>query len=59
MSRDKEKPMSQPDPDPAPQSPPQTQPGGLEAPPHPALDPNKKTNATHDPTADDPGNGAD
>ncbi|WP_240903364.1 hypothetical protein [Caulobacter sp. 602-2] len=34
-------------------------PAGLEAPPHPALDPNKKTDATHDPTADDPGNGAD
>jgi len=32
---------------------------GLEAPPPPALDPNKKTDATHDPTADDPGNGAD
>lgn len=32
---------------------------GLEAPPHPALDPNKKTDATTDPTADDPGNGAD
>lgn len=32
---------------------------GLEAPSPPALDPNKKTDATHDPTADDPGNGAD
>lgn len=34
-------------------------PAGQEAPPPPELDPNKKTNATHDPTADDPGNGAD
>lgn len=41
------------------QQPPATQPGGLEAPPHPALDPNQKTDATHDPTAGDPGNGAD
>lgn len=32
---------------------------GLEAPPPPAADPNKKTDATTDPTADDPGNGAD
>lgn len=32
---------------------------GLAAPPHPANDPTKKTNATTDPTADDPGNGAD
>lgn len=32
---------------------------GLEAPPPPTLDPNKKTDATSDPTADDPGNGAD
>jgi hypothetical protein len=32
---------------------------GLEAPPAPALDPNKKTDATSDPAADDPGNGAD
>lgn len=32
---------------------------GLEAPPPPAVDPNKKTNATSDPTASDPGNGAD
>lgn len=32
---------------------------GLEAPPPPALDPNRKTGATSDPTADDPGNGAD
>ncbi|USQ95328.1 hypothetical protein [Caulobacter sp. RL271] len=32
---------------------------GLEAPPPPAADPNKKTDATSDPTADDPGNGAD
>ena len=32
---------------------------GLEAPPPPAADPNKKTGATSDPTADDPGNGAD
>ncbi len=37
----------------------QTHPAGLEAPPPPALDPNKKTEATHDPTATDPGNGAD
>lgn len=34
-------------------------PAGQEAPPPPELDPNKKTNATHDPTAGDPGNGAD
>jgi len=32
---------------------------GLEAPPPPAADPNRKTDATTDPTADDPGNGAD
>lgn len=32
---------------------------GLEAPPPLALDPNRKTDATSDPTADDPGNGAD
>ncbi|WP_158285927.1 MULTISPECIES: hypothetical protein [unclassified Caulobacter] len=32
---------------------------GLEAPPPAALDPNRKTDATCDPTADDPGNGAD
>lgn len=32
---------------------------GLEAPPHPALDPTRKTEETSDPTADDPGNGAD
>jgi hypothetical protein len=32
---------------------------GLEAPPPPALDPNRKTDATTDPSADDPGNGAD
>ncbi|WP_158278098.1 hypothetical protein [Caulobacter endophyticus] len=38
---------------------PATRPGGLEAPQHPALDPNQKTDATHDPTAGDPGNGAD
>ncbi|WP_158285860.1 MULTISPECIES: hypothetical protein [unclassified Caulobacter] len=44
---------------PAKDTPATVQPGGLEAPPHPALDPNKKTEATHDPTADDPGNGAD
>ncbi|WP_165799214.1 hypothetical protein [Caulobacter zeae] len=31
----------------------------LEAPPPPPLDPNRKTDATCDPTADDPGNGAD
>lgn len=37
----------------------QPRPAGQEAPPHPALDPNKKTDATHDPTATDPGNGAD
>ena len=53
--------MTSEHPKPAPSQPPapQSQPGGLEAPPHPALDPNKKTDATHDPTADDPGNGAD
>ncbi|MBI1685212.1 hypothetical protein [Caulobacter hibisci] len=50
--------MSQ-DPDNAPQTPERPHPAGQEAPPHPALDPNKKTDATHDPTADDPGNGAD
>ncbi len=45
---------------PAPAHPPAGQwPAGLEAPPPPELDPNKKTDATHDPTADDPGNGAD
>jgi hypothetical protein len=33
-------------------------PAGLEA-PHPAQDPNQRTDATSDPTADDPGNGAD
>jgi hypothetical protein len=32
---------------------------GLEAPPPPALDPTRKTNETSDPTASDPGNGAD
>jgi hypothetical protein len=32
---------------------------GLEAPPPPAADPTNKTDATSDPTADDPGNGAD
>lgn len=32
---------------------------GLEAPQHPALDPTRKTTETSDPTADDPGNGAD
>jgi hypothetical protein len=36
-----------------------SQEAGLEAPPHPALDPTKKTDETSDPTADDPGNGAD
>jgi hypothetical protein len=34
-------------------------PAGQEAPPPPELDPTKKTSATHDPTAADPGNGAD
>ncbi len=34
-------------------------PAGLEAPPHPAQDSTRKTDATSDPTADDPGNGAD
>lgn len=34
-------------------------PAGLEAPPPPELDPTKKTDATHDPTATDPGNGTD
>lgn len=33
--------------------------GGLEAPLHPSADPTKKTTHTSDPTADDPGNGAD
>lgn len=44
---------------PTPEKPPAGErPAGQEAPP-PELDPNKKTNATHDPTAADPGNGAD
>lgn len=43
----------------APDTPVEPRPAGQEAPPHPALDPNKKTEATHDPTAGDPGNGAD
>jgi hypothetical protein len=34
-------------------------PAGQEAPPHPAQDPTRKTDATTDPTAEDPGNGAD
>jgi hypothetical protein len=34
-------------------------PAGQEAPPNPALDPTRKTDATTDPTATDPGNGAD
>jgi hypothetical protein len=37
----------------------ETRPAGLEAPPPPELDPTKKTDATHDPSATDPGNGAD
>jgi len=45
---------------PTPKNPPAGErPAGQEAPLPPELDPNKKTNATHDPTADDPGNGAD
>ncbi|MBI1684161.1 hypothetical protein [Caulobacter hibisci] len=32
---------------------------GLEAPPTPALDPTRKTGETGDPSAEDPGNGAD
>lgn len=44
---------------PEPGSKPADKDAGLEAPPPPALDPNRKTNATTDPTADDPGNGAD
>ena len=32
---------------------------GLEAPPTPAQDPTRKTDETTDPSADDPGNGAD
>jgi hypothetical protein len=39
--------------------PPPPQPAGLEAPLHPSADPTKKTTQTSDPTADDPGNGAD
>jgi len=39
--------------------PPPAHPAGLEAPPHPSADPTKKTTQTSDPTADDPGNGAD
>ena len=38
---------------------PPVHPAGLEAPPHPSADPTKKTAHTSDPTADDPGNGAD
>jgi hypothetical protein len=38
---------------------PKPQPAGQEAPPPPALDPTRKTEQTSDPTADDPGNGAD
>ncbi len=34
-------------------------PAGQEAPPPPSQDPTAKTNATSDPTAGDPGNGAD
>ncbi|MET3667311.1 hypothetical protein [Caulobacter sp. 1776] len=37
----------------------ETHPAGLEAPPPAELDPTKKTDATHDPSATDPGNGAD
>lgn len=36
-----------------------THPAGQEAAPHPGLDPTRKTLATTDPTAQDPGNGAD
>lgn len=49
-------------PDPRTPPPPATgapQPAGQEAPPHPTQDPTRKTNATVDPTADDPGNAAD
>lgn len=38
---------------------PTPRPAGQEAPPPPELDPNRKTDATSDPTASDPGNGAD
>jgi hypothetical protein len=38
---------------------PNSPPAGLEAPLHPSADPTKKTTQTSDPTADDPGNGAD
>jgi hypothetical protein len=49
-------PTSQTPPPPASGAP---QPASQEAPPHPAQDPTRKTDATIDPTADDPGNGAD
>lgn len=49
-----ERPMSDPRPHEA-----EPRPAGQEAPPHPALDPTRKTEHTSDPTADDPGNGAD
>ena len=52
--------MTQPDPTPASApAPGAPQPAGEEAPPHPSQDPTRKTDATVDPTADDPGNGAD
>lgn len=41
------------------ETPPPPSDAGLEAPPPPALDPTRKTTHTSDPTADDPGNGAD
>ncbi|MCK5909847.1 MAG: hypothetical protein KAG62_07845 [Caulobacter sp.] len=49
------------DADPTPPHPddPVPRPAGQEAPPPPELDPNRKTDATSDPTASDPGNGAD
>lgn len=38
---------------------PKPRPSGQEAPPPKALDPTRKTDATTDPAAEDPGNGAD
>jgi len=51
--------MAQPDPDITKQREAAPQPAGQEAPPPPAQDPTRKTDNTSDPTADDPGNGAD
>lgn len=56
---DKESPMPEdPKTAPAPEEP-KPRPSGQEAPPPKALDPARKTEATTDPAAEDPGNGAD